>query len=252
MIVEHNSIFSLIWNSEKREFTGILTLRNVLELITDICESYDQWQRDSVRKSKQESDNISAHFPFKSFIELYLMKVSHQNDMANAHDTSSDSLQDMFLKNQTKGLLKFEAHDWSIIPKILSQISLKEYRTAIIGTVRFKKTAIDTTLTLESTLLDLLNKMSDQSRILCFLAIANSDQTQLSCCIALKDLLRFTVNNYKGDLSVFRLPSNNITSFANQTLVRANETDSLLHVLRVMAASRISVLPIERKIEESP
>ena len=49
---------------------------------------------------------------------------------------------------------------------------------------------------------------------------------------------------------MFRLPSNNITSFANQTLVRANETDSLLHVLRVMAASRISVLPIERKIED--
>ena len=67
----------------------------------------------------------------------------------------------MFLKNQLKGLLKVEPQNWSIIPKILSQITLKEYRTAIIGTVRFKKSAIDTTLTLESTLLDLLNKMSD-------------------------------------------------------------------------------------------
>ena len=41
MIVEQNAIFALIWNSEQREFTGIVTLRNILEMITYLCESYD-------------------------------------------------------------------------------------------------------------------------------------------------------------------------------------------------------------------
>jgi CBS domain-containing protein len=56
------------------------------------------------------------------------------------------------------------------------------------------------------------------------------------------------VNHFKGDLTQFRM--HDVASFAKQTLVRANEHDSLLHVLRVMATSRISVLPIERKIED--
>jgi hypothetical protein len=56
------------------------------------------------------------------------------------------------------------------------------------------------------------------------------------------------VSNYRGDLTQFRMQ--HVGSFAKQTLVRANEHDTLLHVLRVMAASRISVLPIERKVED--
>jgi hypothetical protein len=88
---------------------------------------------------------------------------------------------------------------------------LIEWRTALVGKIKFKKSAIDATLTIESSLLDLLSKMNDQSRILTFLTIANPDSTQIQGCISLKDLLKFMVNNYKGDLSVFKLPSNTIT-----------------------------------------
>lgn len=185
----------------------------------------------------------------KSFVEFFLVKLSQKQ---NTDDSRLDETVDSSDKKSWKQLNRMgslENHDWSIIPMIFNQITLHEWRTAQIGLVSFKKSAIDSTLTLESSLLDLLKKMSDQSRILCFLAIANSDATQISNCISLKDLLRFMVNNYKGDLKVFRQPQNNITSFAKQTLVRANERDSLLHVLRVMAASRISVLPIERTLE---
>jgi hypothetical protein len=52
-------------------------------------------------------------------------------------------------------------HDWSIIPKVLQLMTLNEWRTAQIGKISFKKSAIDTTLTIESTMLDVLNKMSD-------------------------------------------------------------------------------------------
>lgn len=54
-----------------------------------------------------------------------------------------------------------EMHDWSIIPKVLQLMTLNEWRTAQIGKISFKKSAIDTTLTIESTMLDVLNKMSD-------------------------------------------------------------------------------------------
>ena len=50
MIVEQSSIFALIWNSELKEFTGIVTLRNILDLITSLCESFDQWLREQTRK----------------------------------------------------------------------------------------------------------------------------------------------------------------------------------------------------------
>ena len=58
------------------------------------------------------------------------------------------------------------------------------------------------------------------------------------------------VNNYRGDLTVFKNPKNTITSYEKQTLVRAHEHDSLLQVLRIIAASRISLVPIERNVEE--
>lgn len=165
--------------------------------------------------------------------------------MSEGNNTSeSDDIE----KKQLAGLLRVEPHDWSIIPHVLSQITLIEWRTAQAGKFSFKKSAIDSNLTIESTLLELLNKMSDQSNNLCFLAIANSDHTQISATISLRDLLKFMVSNYNGDLTTFRM--HDVASFAKQTLVRANEHDSLLHALRIMADSRISVLPIERKIED--
>lgn len=55
MIVEQNAAYALIWNSERREFTGIVTLRNVLEMVTSLCESYDAWYREQHRKPPSDS-----------------------------------------------------------------------------------------------------------------------------------------------------------------------------------------------------
>jgi hypothetical protein len=38
MVCEQNKYVGIIWNSEKREFTFIVTLRNILELIIQVCE----------------------------------------------------------------------------------------------------------------------------------------------------------------------------------------------------------------------
>ena len=83
-----------------------------------------------------------------------------QNTDGDILEESIDSL-DNKSRMQLKKIATLESQDWSIIPLILSQISLHEWRTAQVGLVSFKKSAIDSTLTLESTLLDLLNKMSD-------------------------------------------------------------------------------------------
>jgi hypothetical protein len=95
----------------------------------------------------------------KSFVEFFLVKLS-QNTDGDILEESIDSL-DNKSRMQLKKIATLESQDWSIIPLILSQISLHEWRTAQVGLVSFKKSAIDSTLTLESTLLDLLNKMSD-------------------------------------------------------------------------------------------
>jgi hypothetical protein len=39
MCVENNKPAAVVWNSEKHEFTRILTLRNIMELVTTICEN---------------------------------------------------------------------------------------------------------------------------------------------------------------------------------------------------------------------
>ena len=95
----------------------------------------------------------------KSFVEFFLVKLS-QNTDGDILEESIDSL-DNKSRMQLKKIATLESQDWSIIPLILSQISLHEWRTAQVGLVSFKRSAIDSTLTLESTLLDLLNKMSD-------------------------------------------------------------------------------------------
>ena len=41
MVCEQSASFSLIWDNQIRGFTGIVTLRNILELIVNICETIE-------------------------------------------------------------------------------------------------------------------------------------------------------------------------------------------------------------------
>lgn len=58
MVCEQASTFAVIWNSDRREFTGIVTLRNMLELVISVCESLEvAWQekaRNSVTMKEAE------------------------------------------------------------------------------------------------------------------------------------------------------------------------------------------------------
>lgn len=41
MIHDHSAYFAVIWNCESRRFTGIVTLRNILELLLFIIETLE-------------------------------------------------------------------------------------------------------------------------------------------------------------------------------------------------------------------
>jgi CBS domain-containing protein len=90
MIVEQNAAFALIWNSERREFTGIVTLRNVLEMVTSLCESYDQWYRDQSHKLHSEQLARSISTSQKSFIEFFLIKISKNSEDLMSENNSSE------------------------------------------------------------------------------------------------------------------------------------------------------------------
>ena len=40
-MVEQSASFALVWNSQMRGFTGIVTLRNILELIVNLCQTVE-------------------------------------------------------------------------------------------------------------------------------------------------------------------------------------------------------------------
>lgn len=58
MVVEQSASFSLIWDStDRRKFTGIVTLRNILELIVAVCETIEQVTYENMRNSASEDSN---------------------------------------------------------------------------------------------------------------------------------------------------------------------------------------------------
>ena len=55
MVCEQSASFSLIWDSQKRGFTGIVTLRNILELIVSVCETIEQVYSDNVNRTSDDA-----------------------------------------------------------------------------------------------------------------------------------------------------------------------------------------------------
>ena len=100
----------------------------------------------------------------------------------------------------------------------------------------------------EDSLADALNVILENMSF-SLIAISNQDRTQILASLSTKDLLKYMVTNYEGDLSVFKRPENKIDSHLHQTLVRAYKDETLLEVLFAMKQKRISVLPIEERFE---
>ena len=61
MVVEQSASFSLIWDAaDRRSFTGIVTLRNILELIVSLCETIEQVTYENMRSASEDSNNATG------------------------------------------------------------------------------------------------------------------------------------------------------------------------------------------------
>ena len=57
MVVEQSASFSLIWDAaDRRSFTGIVTLRNILEMLVTLCETIEQVTHENVRQVSDDSN----------------------------------------------------------------------------------------------------------------------------------------------------------------------------------------------------
>ena len=122
MVGEHNSNFAIIWNSERREFTGIVTLRNLLELITSLCESYDSWLREFKKSPAHKDENFQSLKAQRNFTEFFLEIKISQNEKGDLSETSIQDISQESIGFHPTDLNKLnivERHDWSIIPKVL-------------------------------------------------------------------------------------------------------------------------------------
>ena len=57
---EQSATFSLIWDSKKRGFTGIVTLRNILEVIVSICETIEQVHAENMKSLSDDGAHQSS------------------------------------------------------------------------------------------------------------------------------------------------------------------------------------------------
>jgi hypothetical protein len=66
-ICEQNANYSIIYHTEQREFTGIVTLRNILELLISLVETLDDEYANS-----SSDDNKRKGGMEKRFVEHFL------------------------------------------------------------------------------------------------------------------------------------------------------------------------------------
>ena len=83
MVCEQSASFSLIWDNHIRGFTGIVTLRNILELIVNICETIEQVH--------QECHEANQVLDVNQIIEAFLR--DDHDELSEA--VSDDDLNDM-------------------------------------------------------------------------------------------------------------------------------------------------------------
>jgi hypothetical protein len=80
-IVENHAAFSLIYHSTRREFTGIVTLRNILELIVAMVDTLEQIH--------VEHDDLSIE---GELIEIFRQKfMQDDQDASKSFITSEES-----------------------------------------------------------------------------------------------------------------------------------------------------------------
>eukprot|EP00347_Sterkiella_histriomuscorum_P010749 403375069 len=239
MVIEQNVQSCVCWDSEKKEFLGMIAIRDLLEIIVYICQILKE------AYVREDLSNITEKTFIQIFKENYIMM--NPGLQANNHLVNRRSLR------RVDSGLHLRA-DMSMLPKILSQITLHEWFLIVPDVVKFNKSQL-IVFNIEDPIHDLVTLMSEKG--LNHVAIMNQDQTQIQGFVTYNDIIRYLVDNYNGDLSFFDKPIiqftiNHVNVFPQiPKLVYAKETETVFNVLKKMCDNRVSCIPIERQIKPS-
>ena len=121
MVVEQSASFSLIWDAaDRRSFTGIVTLRNILELIVNLCETIEQVTYESIRRGNDESGqpiNLQAQpgqgpppLDVQQVVEIFLNRnpaLSNSNSQESLHSALDNGEEHRMLDSDGDGRVHF-------------------------------------------------------------------------------------------------------------------------------------------------
>ena len=84
-----------------------------------------------------------------------------------------------------------------MLPKILSTVTLSQWRSCKVGKRTFSRSKIVSRIDIvENSLSDALNVMHENVNAFSLVAIANRDRTQIQAALSTTDLLKYMVTNY--------------------------------------------------------
>lgn len=119
--------------------------------------------------------------------------------------------------------------DFTVLPKVLSSITLFQWQSSNLGKRTFKRSKIVDIINIENSLADGMKLMHESYSVYGMFAIANKERTQIQATLSTREVLQYMVKNYNGDLSVFRRTK--LDSYQHQTLVRTFKDDKLIELL---------------------
>ena len=138
-----------------------------------------------------------------------------------------------------------------MLPILLEQITLCDWMIVSKDIIKFHKSQL-AEFNIDDSILKCVQHMNDSN--INFLALMNTDRTQIQGYINFQEIIKYLVENYTGDLSFFEQPlrkfdltnHNIFPSYCK--LVIAKESESLYSVLKKMRDNRVSCIPIERSL----
>jgi hypothetical protein len=196
-VVQQQSPYSLIYHSGQREFTGIVTVRNVLELLISLVEQLDQVYQ-SVNQNDSRSDIVAQ------FLEQYLRQNIEEEQSKSFLTENSEDDFGVQKRNGRSSTVEqaLETFDLSLLGSIMAQISIQEWYQLTNNRVTFKKSKLVKSIDTNATLLDALTKIHEGLNLLTFVS---SDNTRVSGCLHTTDLLSFITTNWVQDISCFKI-----------------------------------------------
>jgi hypothetical protein len=155
-----------VWDSEKKDFLGIVTMRDLLEMIVFFVDSIKEtFARDEINQEIKDDGKFVA-----SILENYLnITIDHNHVRARSQSFRKRSDSGTYVG---AGISEISgSRDLSIIELILESIFLYEWFNISKEIIKFNKSSLTSELTLEDSIYNCLEYMNKNT--LGFIALIN-------------------------------------------------------------------------------